>query len=387
MPLKKSITLFNRKDWFWVLLLTITLFCFFIFYNNSSFVIPGEEELTTKIDVLDEMILPGKFKPPYDFIFINVGKDLELVQDENGGDNAITDRKKLASFLKILSDSNRHQYLLCDIIFDIPSIHDSLFKQSIIGLKRAVFPRHLGDAGSTNPLFQLPVAVADYHTNTGKFNKFRLIYNDTEKTIPVTLHEQLQKVSYTNRYGTIFCDNKICLQTISPRYYIRPYQLTQSKEYPYFNLGELLLLSNDPGFYNRFLQNKFIIIGNFDTDVHDTPIGKMPGALILLNTYLNLINGRHQLTFWWFLTLFAIFFLINLYMVHGAVTPPQVTKKKGWVTNIANSLLGKLFSLAGMGIGIALVSELVFGVQCQVFSVLFFILVVNFLLSLSKKPD
>jgi len=322
MPLKKPIGSFNWKDWLWVFLLTILLFGVFIFYNNSSFVLSGEEAVTTKIDVLDEMILPGKFKAPYNFIFINVSKDLELVKDENGGDIAITDRNKLASLLKILADSNRHQYLLCDIIFDIPSPSDSFFTQSISNLQRAVFPKHLEDTVSTASLFPLPQAVADYHTNTGKFSKFRLIYHDTEKTIPVTLHEQLQKVRYKSRFGTVFCNNSICLQTIAPRYYIRPYQLTESKEYPYFNLGELLVLSNDASFYHRFLQNKFIVIGNFDTDVHDTPIGKMPGTLILLNTYLNLLNGRQLLSVWWFATLFAVFFLINLYMVHGAVEPP-----------------------------------------------------------------
>ena len=71
MKLKKSLASFRLPDWLRVFLLTILLFVFFIFYNNSNFVINGEEKVLTKIDVLHEMILPGKFKPPYNFIFIN----------------------------------------------------------------------------------------------------------------------------------------------------------------------------------------------------------------------------------------------------------------------------------------------------------------------------
>ena len=384
MQLKKPIKSLNGKDWLGILLLSILLFVVFVFYNNSDFVIPGEEDLLTKLDVADEMVMASGFKSPYDFVFINVGKDLELVKDEEGGDNVITDRNKLGSFLKILVDSNRHRFLLCDIVFDLPSPNDSLFRQYILGLQRAVFPKHFGDSAPITSLFPLPLAVADFHTNTGKFNKFRLVYHDTDQTIPVTLHEQLQKVKYTKKYGNLFCNGKLCLQTISPKYYIRSYQLTDSKTYPFFNLGELLVLSNEPSFYKSFLENKFIVIGNFNTDIHDTPVGKMPGTLVLLNTYLNLFFSRQLISVWWVITFFSIFFLINLYLIHGVLDAPQVIRKKSWWANIANSVLVKLFSLAGLCIGIALLSELVFGVQCQVFSVLFFILVVNFLLNLCK---
>ncbi len=361
------------------------MFAGFIIYNNSNFIFPGEEALTTKVEVLDEMILPNKFESPYNFVFINVGKDLELVKDDDGGDNVITDRVKLGSFLKLLADSNRHQFLLCDIVFDLPSPNDSLFRQNIAGLKRAVFPKHYNDSGITIPsVFSLPLAVADYHTNTGHFNKFKLIYHDSDRTIPVALHEQLQKAKYINRSGFLFCNNRLCLQTISPKYYIRQYQLTQSKLYPYFNLGELLVLLNEPSFYQHFLQNKFIVIGNFDTDIHATPVGQMPGSLILLNTYLSLLNGKQVLSIGWIFTMFLIFFLINFYMIHRAVESPLLIKKKGWWVNIANSLLVKVFSLVGLCIGISMASLFIFGIQCEVFSVVFFILGVNFLLNLSK---
>lgn len=384
MLLKKPIRSFTRKDWLGACLLALLMFVVFIIYNNSNFSIPGEEELTTKVQVLDEMILPGRFKPPYDFVFVNVGKDLELIKDDEGGDNVITDRAKLGSFLKLLADSNRHQFLLCDIVFDMPSPEDSLFRENSKGLTRAVFPKHFGDSGIVPSIFPLPMFLADYHTNTGKFNRFRLIYQDSEKTIPVAIHEQLQGANYRKRWGIDFCDKKLYLRAISPKYYIRQYDLAESKRYPNFNLGELLILQNEPSFYNKFLRNKFIVVGNFETDVHDTPVGKMPGSLILLNTYLSLLNGNHQFSFGWIATMLLIFFLISFYMVHGAVEQPLLIKKKGWWASIGNSLLVKVFSLVGLSFAISAISLFTFGVQCQVFSVVFFILVVNFLFNLSK---
>jgi hypothetical protein len=363
-------------------MLSILLFVLFLLNNNTDFVLPGEESLATKMNVLTEMILPSTFHSPHDFVFINVGKDLELVKDENGGDNVITDRAKLGSLLKLLADSNRHSFLLCDIIFDLPSPDDSVFRQDMKGLQRALFPKHAGDT-TGHPLFPLPMAYADYYTNTGNFSKFRLMNGDSGKTLPLVLYEKIKGVNAEKKSGFLYCNNKIFFQTISPDYYIRPYQLKESKAYPYFNLGELMLLSADPGFYQQFLANRFIVIGNFDTDIHSTPIGSMPGTLILLNTYLSLANGINQPGVWWLLFIFLVFFCINLYVIHGEINVPRIGKKNWW-SKILNNLLVRLFSLGFLCLAIELASQYIFGVRCQLLSIVFFILVVNFLLDLSR---
>lgn len=382
MALKKPLRSFQPKDWLRICILTILLFVLFLFNNNTDFVLPGEEALATKMTVLTEMILPSSFHSPHDFVFINVGRDLELVKDENGGDNVITNRARLGSLLKLIADSNRHNFLLCDIVFDLPSAEDSIFREDVKGLERALFPKHEGDT-TRESVFSLPMAFADYYTNTGKFSKFRLISGDSGKTLPLVLYEKLKGVRSEKKFGFLFCNNKIGFQTISPAYYIRPYQLNVSKAYPYFNLGELLLLSADPAFYSQFLANRFIVIGNFDNDVHSTPVGSMPGTLILLNTYLGLVNGINQPGAWWFLFIFVVFFCINLYVVHGEINAPRIGKKSWW-SKIVNNLLVRLCSLGFLCLAIELVSQYIFGVRCQLLSIVFFILVVNFLLDLSR---
>jgi hypothetical protein len=378
MQLNKPLTTFTWKNWALVLFLTLLLFFIFLFSNNRDYIFSGEEQILTKIDVGKDMIFTPHYKPPYNFVFINVSKDLELVKDENGGDIPITDREKLATFFKILADRDQHTYLLSDIFFDLPSEHDSALAGEIKRLKRAIFPKHLSDTAVLPSVIPVPSAVADYNTNIKQFSKFRLLYRDSFKTIPVAIHEALQGVKYTHSFWGLFCNNNYCLQTIPPRYYIRPYQLMVSKAYPYFNLGDLLILSNDSSFYDQFLKNKFIVLGNYETDMHFTPIGKMQGVLILLNTYLSLLNGKQQPGGWWFLTIFLFFFLINLYLFFGKVHVPKVTDYEKWwhvfLQEQLNSQLAKIFSVVGLCLGITVISELIFNIKPNTFIIFIYII-------------
>lgn len=378
MQLNKPLHTFTWKNWALLFLQTVLLFFIFLFYNNGDYVFSGEEQLLTKIDVAKEMILTRHYKAPYDFVFINVGKDLALVKDDNGGDIVITDRAKLASFFKILADRNEHRYLLADIFFDLPSDQDSLLASEIHRMKRAIFPMHLSDTGVLTSVFPVPAAVADYNTNAKSFSKFRLMYRDSLKTLPVAIHEALQPVKYTSGSWGVFCNNKYCLQTIPPRYYIRMYQLTQAKDYPYFNLGDLLVLSNDSSFYNQFLKNRFIVLGNFETDIHSTPIGKMPGALILLNTYLSLLSGKQVPGPGWFIILFGLFFMVNLYLFFGKVKIPKISAREKWwhvfIQEQLNSQLATVFSVAGLCLLISVISELVFNIKPHTFIIFIYII-------------
>ena len=380
MKLKKPLKKFTWKDWSLTLLLTIGVFFLFLLYNNGDFIFKAEESLLSKINTVKEKLIPIKYKAPNNFVFINVSKDLELVTDETGGDNVITNRGKLTSFFKLLAEKDEYQYLLCDIIFDLPSDHDSALLYEIKKLKRALFPMHLNDTGIAPSIFPLHSAIADYNTNTNKFSKFKLMYRDGIKTIPVVLHEQLQNVRYSTWLGNPSCNNKFCLQSISPRYYIRPDQLIASRDYPYFNLGELLILSGDPSFYDKFLKNKFIVIGNFDTDTHITPAGKMPGVLILINTYLSLLNGRQVPGFWWFLTIFAMLFLINIFILFRE-TKEEITKKKEkWWTVLIKYVFVELFSEVSVCLIIAMISEFVFHIRAQTLVIFLYIASLNFIL-------
>lgn len=383
MQLNKPLRAFTFRNWLFVFLQSLVLLLIFLFYNNRNYVFSGEEQLLTKIDVVNEMILKRDYKTPYNFVFINTGKDLELAKDNEGSDIVITDRQKLAAFFQILADSDAHTYILADILFDLPSANDSTLAAVLPKLKRTVFPKHLSDTGEISSVFGLHSAIADYNTNVKKFSKFKLMYPTGQRTLPVAMHEDLQQVKYTSHFGGIFCNGKYCLQSIPPRYYIRPYQL-ETKAAPFYNLGELLTLTYDSSFYAQFLKNKFIVLGNFDTDIHSTPIGKMPGVLILLNTYLSLRDGRHMPGVSWFVTLFGIFFLINLYLFYGKVKVPKIPDKEKWwhvlIREKLNNQLANIFSVIGLCLFISLISEITFNIKPHTFVIFIYIILFSELL-------
>ena len=85
--------------------------------------------------------------------------------------------------------------------------------------------------------------------DTGNFSKFKLLYNDTVQTTPLALLKQIDNKQYPVSF--------LNFKSIFPQYYIQGNDLLPKKKYPYYNLGELLMLAGIDSFYNDFLKNKF----------------------------------------------------------------------------------------------------------------------------------
>ena len=85
------------------------------------------------------MVLPDRHKPaPDEIIFIDVSKSRYLVPlNEDATENdVITNRKYLAGlFTHLTANQNQVKYVLCDVLFDIPTPDDSVLIQSMAGLK------------------------------------------------------------------------------------------------------------------------------------------------------------------------------------------------------------------------------------------------------------
>jgi len=78
-----------------------------------------------------------------------------------------------------------------------------------------------------------------------------------------------------------------------------------------FYMGELLA---DPDCFS-VLKNKFIIIGDSENDIHITYLGKMPGTLILWNSYLTLYKHQATISVKWLFMLFFFYFLISYWII------------------------------------------------------------------------
>jgi hypothetical protein len=313
----------------------------------------------------------------HDFVFVNVSRDLKLVSDPaEYGEIAITDRSKLAQFFKMLANNgNKHHYVLCDIFLEYPDDDDSTLTTETRRCKKILFPYHRVGDSILKSCLDVPSALSDFITNTGDFSKFKLLYDDSIKTTPLVLLEQIDKKKYPRSY--------LDFKSIYPKYYIQSAQLFETKKYPYYNMGELLMLSAADSFYNKFLENKFIVIGNYDTDVQNSAVGKIPGPLILLNTYLS-VRNRAYVSWWWVLFMVAGLTALSYLLLFKKVKAP-VIQKYAWLDLLMQLFVNDYISYFGICLLLAVLSELIFLLQVSFSVLLTYLFVVNFFKEFYKR--
>ena len=355
----------------------IFLFAGIWMLTNSTYTSSADEAILRQVNILEEHLFSSKTGYPHDFVFVNVSRDQKLMADPaEYGETAITDRVKLAKFFKILADNgNRHYFALCDIFFENPSDDDTALALQAQRCKKIIFPYHITADTIEHPCIDVPVGLSDFVTYTGNFSKFKLLYKDSLKTTPLLLLEKLDQ----KKYPGSFLDFK----SVFPRYYIQGADLLTEKKYPYFNLGELLMLSDTDSFYHQFLEDKFIVIGNFETDVHFSPVGKIPGPLILLNTYLTIRNGS-AVSAWWALFFLASLSLVSYILFFKKIKAPDI-RKRPWVDLLLQVFINKYISFSGICLLMVIISALAFSVQLNISLLLAYLLVVNFFKEFYKK--
>ena len=123
------------------------------------------------------------------------------------------------------------------------------------------------------------------------------------KSIPLMMYEKINGKKFTK--GKFFgaMGEKSVFNHFILNFRIRHYDLKQ-KTYSLVNLGELL--SMNPEQINEMVKNRIVVIGSFaKEDMHKTIYGDMPGALILLNVYLALVNQDNVVCTLFFIVLFV----------------------------------------------------------------------------------
>lgn len=355
----------------------IVLFIVVWLISNSPYTSAADEGILEKVNALEASIFNRGAHKADSFVFINVSKDQKLVADPaDYGDIPITNRARLAGLFKILADNgNRHKFVLCDIFFEHPDEDDSLLTAAIKRCSKLLFPCHITADTLQKPCIEVPVALSDFVTYTGNFSKFKLLYHDTIHTMPIAL---LNAIDH-RKYPASFLD----FRSIFPQYYIRNADLAVKRKYPYYNLGELLMLAEIGTFYSEFLENKFIVIGNFDTDIHHSPVGNMAGPLIVLDTYLS-VRNKHAVSWWWAIFMVTGLTGISYILFYKKIKPPD-TSKHLWLDLIAQVFINNYISFSGICLLLVLLSSFIFSIQLNISLLLSYLLLFNFIREFYKK--
>ena len=207
-------------------------------------------------------------------------------------------------------------------------------------LKNIIIPYNMTDSGTADiPIFNINKGLAEYHSIQYVFMKYSLTMNDTLKSLPIRMYEDLTGKQLNRKgifsslgdkpsFNTLFVDFKLRYNELLDR--------NPETGYILVNLGQLMRIKNDSVFY-EYLNGKIIFIGDlYEKDIHQTLFGKMSGTLILFNVYLMLLNNEYIISFGLILFLFIGYFAISFDLFSEIDL-----KERKYVAKISRSKLGK----------------------------------------------
>jgi hypothetical protein len=285
------------------------------FYINSYFTLGIEDDLYKKLAVLRFLVFPdGAAQNDAQFLFINTGNDLALVDNQRYGNTAISDRGKITRLLNYLhKDGSRPLYTVLDLEFVLPSAADSLLQKAVDQVGGAI------TAPIEPDMARLPIrsphpTITSYSTFSTDINKFKLYYRSPVRlpSLPLYLYNTLHPSSRVNTDGWFNTSGgHLCLNYVWPYYYLN------SVNVPSDSVAQLgaLLTALDAGFIHprTMFDGRIVCIGDFTTDLHNTPVGKLPGTLVLADIYLTLLAGHHVVSYGWIVFSLLLFTMLSYF--------------------------------------------------------------------------
>ena len=270
-----------------------------------------------------------------DVTYVNLSKDKMLVPqtDEWGdtiGNDAITNRENLLQFLELASITN-YKYIFLDVRFghgDVTSFDSALFAK-IKSMPNLVIATHRtsDDYAIADSSLLFKTAYADYrHAIHAGFSRYEFL-QDGHRSVALQMfhdidHHDIKKhwYGYTCDDGHL-CYNSKYIPLSDNIFHFSPIETqdnTSVDAVRYYYLGADIL---NPRFFTEeevitsLLNDKIIILGDFDNDIHDTYIGDIPGSIIPLVAYKYLKSDMHELSWIYVGFLFFLFFAITFVML------------------------------------------------------------------------
>lgn len=270
--------------------------------------------------------------------FINISHDRQLVnidpRDSTAGNTDITDRTKLLDFLQLLErDKVQYKYILMDIRFEkgLSTPVDTLLFRQICRMRDIAIAHHTNDAWSDYELafdsLQGKTGMSDYAQFGFERNFSRYTFlQDGKPSLALKMYDEIrhQPTSIRRfRHWPLYTSGK-CLCTNAPMLAIK------GNIYDKMNAP---VMEDGPGFiYNYYedigadilslegrnlaedYKDKYLIIADFENDLHDTYAGATPGAYLTWLAFLHLRDGHHLLH-WPFVLLMFVFYAAILYFL------------------------------------------------------------------------
>ncbi len=291
----------------------------------------------------------------YSFIDVSGAKKL-ISREYSEGNFAITDRLLLDSLFRIVKKyPNDYSFILCDIFFESETSDDTVLSATLSAIPNVIFAyQYVNDQIVLPAIPNLPVAYTGYKSSSGigmttSFLKYNLIEGDTMTGVPLKMFLDMNGLKAKKKFGLVWIGGTPSINTSILDIRIQPADLYDRQGFSRIvPLGEVLALRNDSLIFDIFFRNKIVIIGDFESDLHESVYGKMPGTLILVNMFESIRRGDAYIK--WGLLLFVlisygIFSYIILYYKSGAIGHRIKKFSYPLIGAVGSKLIGYSFGL------------------------------------------
>lgn len=352
----------------WSAVLSV-LFLFLIYvYWNMPYTYGTGDDFILKMSMIRDLAIEREFDDSK-IVPVNVAYDKMLIPHLDPRDNtvagvrAITDRGKLLTFLKMLKQRDKYEYIFCDIRFDdYQTEYDEELFATIASMRDIVVassnldkvPEQLKDKAAMS--FYSARIVGD------DFMKYNYILDDGTPNIALRIWEETTGGTMKKKWLRYSMNDKCCVRSIIPDFRYSIYddiadasdrKSTSSNVYSskIYNLGAQVVEPYNEGYTSgKFFDDKFIMIGDFtENDLHSTISGEQPGPVIVYNAFLALMNEDNVIPLGVYLLLFVTLWFESMFLLKGrfGITfklPGAKIKlwcKKIW--NVMCSFVSKIF--------------------------------------------
>ncbi len=255
-------------------------------------------------------------------VCINVSHSKELITsyDPNlhieNGNIAVTDRAEIAKALVLMGKSPK--YILLDINLDsiYKTPNDAILREAMQLSSPLLIPTTQTSKVHNQDKWPVKFGYASFNKSiyTNRFTKFSLINDTGFPSIAAQMYKDLNDHIIRKRILYFTDNNAISWNSIILNQRIKPFPKYNAQlDFNYFDLKENFnkLAQKD---IVELTKNKIVLIGDFnDQDLHPTEFGKIPGIIIIFNSYLALLNADHKITLTFLISLYLIFFFIVSY--------------------------------------------------------------------------
>lgn len=320
---------------------------------------------------------------------VNTAKDKELaisydVFGREEGRVAVSDRGKIADFLQKVRDA-QYRYIFLDVRFEenIVTPHDSILYATILEMPRLVYSRHQS-MQEDEPVIcsnSGKGAFADYRStvNAG-FSRYEFLQDGKESVALRLFHDINGRTITTGPFGSFQdSDGSLCynMQFIPfPANIAREYSADGEILYPL--LGSQIMDQHSDEELRRMVNDKIIVIGDFENDQHDTYVGSVPGPLLSVYAWNLMAHDGHKLNCWLQLGLW-MFYTVVLFII----LLPDERK------SIRSPFLSLVLSILGWGFTLWVLKSLMYWLLGLSFIITIPALVfstLEFIKSITKKP-